>query len=106
MVRSEAASYWADTASGYFESMAPGQKQPAAAPAEQVAGHHRHKLPPLAVSPSILAAIDACARRREAGTESPPVSLPPTKALVSLQEPVATVEQPCGRCYAATVSPA
>ncbi len=84
MGRSEAASYWAQTASGYFESMA----------ARQVAMPQRRNLSSPAASPAVLVAIKACAKEREAGATWSPISLPPTKALVVVEDQTLTAATP------------
>ena len=82
MSRTEAASHWADTALGYFETMTPKQGQPPETSADPLPVPHRHKLPPLTASPSILAALAACAPYGKADVRASPVMLLPLKALV------------------------
>ena len=84
MGRSEAASYWAQTASSYFESMA----------TRRVATPQRRNPPSPAVSPAILTAIEACTRGGAAGVTWSPIPLPPTKVLVVVEEQTVTAAAP------------
>ena len=76
MTRNESASYWADTALSYFETMARQQEQ-TLAPLER--RPHRNKLPLLTASPEIVAAIAACDSGRKASVKPSPVAPPPAE---------------------------
>ena len=82
MSRTEAASHWADTALGYFETMTPKQGQPPETSADPLPAPHRHKLPPLTASPSILVALAACSSSHKASVKPLPVTLAPLKVLM------------------------
>ncbi len=82
MSRTEAASYWADTALCYFKTMTPKQGQSLETTADPLPAPHRHRLPLLTASPPVLAALAAYAPYSRADVRASPVTLLPLKVLV------------------------
>ena len=76
MTRNEPASYWADTALSYFETMARQQEQTSTTRKLHL---HRSKLPLLTAFPEFIASIAACGPRGEDNIKPSPVTLPPAE---------------------------